>query len=71
MMKHGFKKIQNLCYALRLDKRGVSAIEYAVLAAIIVGLLVTAFGGSEGLSSIIEQTFNSIKEKITALTSSS
>lgn len=62
-------KIKQLCFALYQDKRGVSAIEYAVLAAIIVGLLVTAFGGAEGLSSIIEQTFNSIKEKITALTS--
>lgn len=63
-------KIKQLFITLYHDKRGVSAIEYAVLAAIIVGLLVTAFGGSEGLSSIIEQTFNSIKEKITALTSS-
>lgn len=62
-------KFKQLCFALYQDKRGVSAIEYAVLAAIIVGLLVTAFGGTEGLSSIIEQTFNSIKEKITALTS--
>jgi Flp pilus assembly pilin Flp len=51
------------------DQRGVSAIEYAVLAAIIVGLLVSAFGGDEGLSSIIEQTFETIKAKITELTS--
>jgi pilus assembly protein Flp/PilA len=50
------------------DQRGVSAIEYAVLAAIIVGLLVSAFGGDEGLSSIIEQTFETIKTKITELT---
>jgi Flp pilus assembly pilin Flp len=50
------------------DQRGVSAIEYSVLAAIIVGLLVSAFGGDEGLSSIIEQTFETIKTKITELT---
>lgn len=68
-MELSVNKIKQLCFALYQDKRGVSAIEYAVLAAIIVGLLVTAFGGAEGLSSIIEQTFNSIKEKITALTS--
>jgi len=47
----------------------VSSIEYAVLAAIIVGLLVASFGGADGLSAIIEQTFESIKTKITALTS--
>lgn len=51
------------------DQRGVSSIEYAVLAAIIVGLLVASFGGADGLSAIIEQTFESIKTKITALTS--
>jgi|GEM_PF-2633927 len=50
------------------DQRGVSAIEYAVLAAIIVGLLVTAFTGDEGLTAIVETTFDSIKEKITSLT---
>lgn len=64
-------KLKYFLLQLAFDKRGVSAIEYAVLAAIIVGLLVTAFGGDQGLSSIIEQTFDSIKKKITALTASS
>lgn len=49
------------------DQRGVSAIEYAVLAAIIVGLLVAAFGGDDGLSAIIETTFDTIKAKINSL----
>ena len=61
-------KLAQFCRSFFQDQRGISAIEYAVLAAIIVGLLVTAFGGDGGLSSIIEQTFDSIKAKITALT---
>ncbi|PAJ72546.1 hypothetical protein CJF42_20555 [Pseudoalteromonas sp. NBT06-2] len=65
-------KINNAYLKLLLkDQRGVSSIEYAVLAAIIVGLLVASFGGADGLSAIIEQTFESIKTKITALTSGS
>ena len=64
-------KLVQFCHSFLRDQRGISAIEYAVLAAIIVGLLVTAFGGDSGLSSIIEQTFDSIKAKITALTTES
>jgi len=49
------------------DQRGVSAIEYAVLAAIIVGLLVTVVGGDDGLTAVIETTFEGIKEQISSL----
>jgi len=49
------------------DQRGVSAIEYAVLAAIIVGLLVTVVGGDDGLTAVIETTFDNIKEQISSL----
>lgn len=58
----------NLLKTFLKDQRGVSAIEYAVLAAIIVGLLVTAFNGDDGLATIIEETFEKIKDQISSIT---
>ncbi|REL25946.1 Flp family type IVb pilin [Thalassotalea euphylliae] len=50
---------------------GISAIEYAVLAAIIIGLLVTVFTGNDGISSVIEQTFNAMKTALEGLNNDS
>ena len=50
---------------------GVSAIEYAVLAAIIIGLLVTVFTGDNGITAVIEQTFENMRKALESLNDSS
>ena len=53
------------------QEKGVSAIEYAVLAAIIIGLLVTVFTGDNGITAVIEQTFENMRKALESLNDSS
>ena len=46
------------CLALRSDKRGVTALEYGLIAALISAVIITAFGA---LSTGLTATFNTIK----------
>lgn len=53
------------------EEKGVSAIEYAVLAAIIIGLLVTVFTGDSGITAVIEETFENMRKALENLNDSS
>lgn len=52
------------------EQKGVSAIEYAVLAAIIIGLLVTVFTGDNGITAVIEETFENMRKALENLNDS-
>ncbi|CAA0084942.1 Uncharacterised protein [BD1-7 clade bacterium] len=64
-MKNVISTIKSGLQNFRNDESGVTAIEYAVIAAVLAGALVAAIGGDSGLGKAIETSFNDIKTEIT------
>jgi pilus assembly protein Flp/PilA len=63
-LRDAFTRKQNLARALR-DRRGVTALEYGLIAALVAAAIVTAFGTfSTGLST----AFDNISETLTTTT---
>ena len=54
-------------HSLKKDERGVTAIEYAIVAVAIAGIVATAFGSNGGLSVALTSALSAIATKITGV----
>lgn len=60
--------MMSILKALWQDERGVTALEYSLIAGLIAAVLVAALGGEDGLGAKLEAFFQAITDQISDAT---
>ncbi|MDP2573661.1 Flp family type IVb pilin [Vibrio penaeicida] len=64
MLTKLFVNAQFALEKFKKDERGVTAIEYAIIAVAISGIVFTVFSGNNGLQGALEGAFGAIKTRL-------
>jgi Flp pilus assembly pilin Flp len=67
MLKHYINNTRQALLRLRTDKDGVVSLEYVIVAACVVGVVITAFGAGGSLPTALGTGFTAITTAMTAL----